>query len=109
MNLPTEDDQIVSKIDKEFVESIRQFEKVHKKYLNEDGSVNEDGYDLLHDAEVNWADDIKWNDYTKFHLQPRLENYWFEPKEDVNYKRHWIALHPKIAKEYDVEIEEEQK
>ena len=86
------------KIDKELVEAIKNFEKAHKSYLDSDGSLNESGWNLLHDAEVNWGDDPKWHDYEKFHLQPRHEDYWFNPEEDLEYKRHWKALHPALAK-----------
>lgn len=91
--------------DTEFVEAIKSFEQSHKKYIERDGYLNQDGVDYLHDAEVNWGDDIKWNDYIKFHMQPRLEEYWFEntseeiTNNDIEYKEHWKALHPKLAKE----------
>lgn len=94
------------KISEDLLTGIKSFEKIHKQYLNEDGTVNRDGYNLLHDAEVNWADDIKWNDYTKYHLQPRLSNYWYNPSEDIEYKKHWIKLHHKEAEKYGVEIDE---
>jgi len=90
-------------IDKELVEGIKHFEKVHKKYLNSDGSLNEDGYGVCHDYEINWGDDPKWADYFLFHLRPRLENYWYDEVqedniEDKNYRKHWSVLHPKLAK-----------
>lgn len=96
----------VIKFDKDLLDSITNFEDVHKEYLEEDGTVNDDGYDLLHESEVNWGDDIKWNDYRKYHLQPRLDEYWYNPSEDKEYKKHWIKLHTKKAEEYGVEINE---
>ncbi len=98
------------KIDKDFVDSIKRFEKIHKKYIEEDGSLNDEGWDYLHDAEVNWGDDIKWNDHIKFHMQPRVNEYWYgdtkNEERDIEYKRHWIALHPKKAKEFDIEVDD---
>lgn len=95
--------------DEEFLEAIKSFEQIHKKYLEKDGSLNQDGVDYLHDAEVNWADDIKWNDHIKFHMQPRLSDFWFgngggeETMNDIEYRKQWRTLHPKLAKEYGVE------
>ncbi len=91
-------------IDNDLVEAIKNFEKSHKVYLEHDGSLNQDGCNLLHDAEVNWGNDPKWHDYEKYHLQPRIESYWYGnetlEQHDINYKAHWKALHPKLAKEY---------
>jgi len=92
-------------VNEDLIEAIKHFEKVHKSYLDNDGSLNESGFDLLHDAEVNWSDDIKWHDYEKYHLQPRLSDYWFNPSEDIEYKAHWIKLHPRLALKYGVEVE----
>lgn len=87
----------------EYGKAIIDFEKTHKKYLNSDGSLNPDGWDYLHDAEVNWAEDIKWNDYIKFHMQPRIEEYWYgyaqEEYHDIEYKKEYRKVHPKISKE----------
>lgn len=96
----------VIKFDKDLLEGIKHFEDVHKEYLDEDGTVNSDGYNLLHDAEVNWGNDPKWHDYEKYHLQPRLSDYWYNPSEDIEYKKHWIKLHSKEAEEYGVEVDE---
>ncbi len=93
-------------IDPDLVKAIKDFESSHKDYLEEDGSLNGDGWSLLHDAEVNWGNDPKWHDFEKYHLQPRLEEYWQSVNDekleyhDVQYKAHWKALHPKLAKEY---------
>ena len=86
--------QILSKL----AESIKAFEKVHggNDYFNEDGSLTPDGWQLLHSAEVEWGNDPKWHDHEKFHLQPRLENFWFGLGEDsdVDYWEAWLELHP---------------
>lgn len=87
-------------IEKDLVEAINHFEENHKKYLEKDGSLNNDGWDYLHDAEVNWADDIKWNDYIKFHMQPRVSEFWDNSEEDKKYKEHWKFIHPKLFKKY---------
>lgn len=81
-------------------ESIKSFEKVHADYdlFHEDGSLTQDGYDLLHDAEVNWGNDPKWHDHEKFHLRSRLSDYWFgcgDEEADVDYWEAWVELHPK--------------
>jgi len=90
-------------MDKE-VEAIKYWEKIHKQYLNKDGSLNYSGYKLCHTCEVEWGDDPKWNDYELFHLRPRLELYWYDhPDEsednDGEYKRWFAKAHPRIAKE----------
>lgn len=81
-------------------QSINDFEDVHKEHglFEDDGSLTHDGWNWLHDAEENWADDIKWNDYTKFHLRSRISQYWYgegEP-EDVEYYEAWCELHEVI-------------
>ena len=82
----------------ELSQSIKNFEDLHKDYdlFEEDGSLTTEGWDLLHDAEVNWADDIKWNDYTKFHLRSRIAEYWYGNGEqsDIDYYNAWLEIHP---------------
>jgi hypothetical protein len=82
----------------ELAQSIKDFEDVHKKngLFENDGSLSGGGWDYLNDAEVNWADDIKWNDYTKFHLRSRLGEYWYGNggEEDIDYYEAWLELHP---------------
>jgi hypothetical protein len=83
----------------ELAESIKNFEDVHcgKGYFNEDGSLTDDGWNLLHSAEVEWGNDPKWHDYEKFHLRSRLENYWYGEGEEADneYWEAWCELHPK--------------
>ncbi len=91
-------------IEKDIVESIKSFEEIHKKYLEEDGRLNSCGWNYLHDAEINWGDDIKWNDHIKYHMQPRIESYWENPDEDIEYKEHWKKAHPKLYEKYMKEL-----
>lgn len=97
--------QTQTTIEKELVEAIKSFEEIHKQYLNNDGSLNKDGWKLCHVSEVEWGNDPKWNDYVLYHLRPRIEQYWYNEiqndweGDDQNYRKHWSVLHPKIAKE----------
>ncbi len=87
----------IQKLSKE-AESIKSFEKIHKKQhiFNEDGSLNDEGFQFLNYAEVHWGEDPKWHDHEKFHTQPRLEDYWFGEGEesDNEYWEFWCELHP---------------
>lgn len=85
----------------ELAESIKKFEDVHKKYnlFESDGSLTTEGWQWLHDAEEDWENDIKWNDYTRFHLGPRLGEYWYGESNsgeeaDIEYYNAWLELHP---------------
>ena len=82
----------------EEAQHIKNFESSHSgnDYFDEDGSLTPDGWDCLKDAETNWADDIKWNDYTKFHMRSRIAEFWYGEGEesDIKYWEVWNELHP---------------